>query len=394
MLGNVKAAGLPKVNDPSIIINLPSRTLELYSGNTLVKEYPVAIGKPSTPTPIGEYLISYKEINPWWYPPGKGYAVPSGPDNPLGYRWMSFLGNYGIHGTNAPWSIGEVISNGCVRMHEENAEELFDAVSIGTPVKVTYDRVKVRINNNGEVLVGVFPDVYGYGEVSINDVRKKLERFNINEIFSDRQILSLIENEHDEMLKVAQLFNIRVNGKLIAERAFMLDTVKYVPVQAVADALVVKLLYNDANSLIQVNGKSVQGFTKGKTVYISEKDCQTLFGNLVWIEDEQKKAMLQEKMVVQINGKTFYMKTQKVERIMAVSLFDLARGLGVDVQWDALNNTLRYNNRQIVINSIDGEPFIKLTEIYNVFNAYVYWDIEAGRIELTYPFIPPATDFL
>jgi lipoprotein-anchoring transpeptidase ErfK/SrfK len=101
------AAGLnPDLAALSIVINLPSRTLELYSGYDLVKAYPVAIGKPSTPTPLGEFSVFEKEMNPAWYPPRTGEVIPSGPWNPLGYRWVGFYGLVGFHGTNAPWAIG------------------------------------------------------------------------------------------------------------------------------------------------------------------------------------------------------------------------------------------------------------------------------------------------
>jgi len=116
------SAAAQQSNSPQIIINLPSRTLQLYYGNTMSKEYYVAIGKPSTPTPMGNFYIVSKERDPIWIPPGSNYVVMSGPDNPLGYRWMEFLPLYGIHGTNAPWTIGMAVSNGCVRMREEEAE--------------------------------------------------------------------------------------------------------------------------------------------------------------------------------------------------------------------------------------------------------------------------------
>ncbi|HHV78901.1 MAG TPA: L,D-transpeptidase [Firmicutes bacterium] len=88
------------------------------------RTYPCALGKPSTPTPAGNWKIREKIVNPSW--------------EVLGTRWMGLdipAGNYGIHGTNAPWSIGSYISNGCIRLHNEHIEEIFPLVSIGTPVK-------------------------------------------------------------------------------------------------------------------------------------------------------------------------------------------------------------------------------------------------------------------
>lgn len=107
----------------SIIVRLGSKTLELYKDGMLFKTYSVAIGKPSTPTPTGDFTIINKAINP-------GGA--------FGTRWLGLSKpHYGIHGTNEPSSIGKAVSNGCVRMHNKDVEELTRLVSIGTKVKIT-----------------------------------------------------------------------------------------------------------------------------------------------------------------------------------------------------------------------------------------------------------------
>lgn len=107
-----------------ILINLASRRLSFFEGSRPVKTYPVGVGKPSTPTPTGNYSVIEKIINP-------GGA--------LGTRWMGLSipgGRYGIHGTNNPSSIGGYVSNGCIRMHNKDVEELFPRVEIGTPVEI------------------------------------------------------------------------------------------------------------------------------------------------------------------------------------------------------------------------------------------------------------------
>lgn len=109
-----------------IVIDLSSRTLLFYSGQSLINTFPVAIGKPSTPTPLGNYHVSNKIINP-----GGG----------LGSRWMELDiptdgGPYGIHGTNNPASIGQAVSGGCIRMFNQDIEVIFPHVNIGTPVEI------------------------------------------------------------------------------------------------------------------------------------------------------------------------------------------------------------------------------------------------------------------
>lgn len=106
----------------NILITKSSRQLTLFSGNTPYRQFPVAIGKPSTPTPSGNFAIATKVL----FPGGV-----------LGACWMGLsLDSYGIHGTNAPWLIGQMVSHGCIRMHNANAQEVFSFVSIGTPVYI------------------------------------------------------------------------------------------------------------------------------------------------------------------------------------------------------------------------------------------------------------------
>lgn len=113
----------PTLAQGRIFINKAKRELILFNGKSPVRNYPVAIGKPSTPTPEGNYAIAAKIMHP---------------GGMLGTRWMglNFDPNYGIHGNNAPWSIGQLVSHGCVRMHNNHVEEVFNLVRIGTPVTI------------------------------------------------------------------------------------------------------------------------------------------------------------------------------------------------------------------------------------------------------------------
>jgi lipoprotein-anchoring transpeptidase ErfK/SrfK len=130
---------------PAVVIRRGSRRLFLYRGSTpgpmrVVRTFPVAVGQPAYPTPLGSFHIRTKTRNPWWYPPNRDWAagaspIPPGPGNPLGTRWMGLsIGGVGIHGTYNSGSVGTAASHGCIRMHIRSAEWLFERVRIGTPV--------------------------------------------------------------------------------------------------------------------------------------------------------------------------------------------------------------------------------------------------------------------
>ncbi len=108
--------------------------------------YPVAIPRPQDRWQ-GELRITQKRVNPPWTPapamlrenPALPRHVPGGdPQNPLGSHAL-YLGStfYRIHGTDAPWTIGQSVSKGCVRMHNADVNDLYRRVSVGTKVTVT-----------------------------------------------------------------------------------------------------------------------------------------------------------------------------------------------------------------------------------------------------------------
>ena len=125
-----------------IVVSIADRKLVLMNGDRAVKIYDVAVGKATTPSPEGEFRIINRIPNPAWYQPGK--VVAPGKANPLGTRWMGLSAKgYGIHGTNAPKSIGKAASHGCIRMRAADLEELFDLVSVGVIVEIYAERPEI-----------------------------------------------------------------------------------------------------------------------------------------------------------------------------------------------------------------------------------------------------------
>lgn len=97
--------------------------LVLYRGGNVFKVYPVAVGKPSTPTPKGTFTVADKQIEP-----GEN----------LGTRWIGLSGTYlGIHGGGTPDIIGKKATDGNIVMSDEDINEFFNLVPVGTLVKIT-----------------------------------------------------------------------------------------------------------------------------------------------------------------------------------------------------------------------------------------------------------------
>lgn len=134
-----------------IVINLPELRLYYFSADGhYVYTYPVGLGRMEWRTPLVKSSVVQKQVDPEWRVPKSIHqyvleetgrdlpaVVPPGPDNPLGkYAMRLSMGNYLIHGTNQPWSIGKFVSSGCIRLHNEDVEQLFQMVTVGTPVYI------------------------------------------------------------------------------------------------------------------------------------------------------------------------------------------------------------------------------------------------------------------
>lgn len=118
-----------------IVISIPDRQLALLEDGVVVKVYPIAVGKPGTPSPEGDFTIINRSMNPTWR--HKSQTVLPGKNNPVGTRWMGLsLKGYGIHGTNVQSSVGRAASHGCFRLKKNDVEELFTLVRVGDVVTV------------------------------------------------------------------------------------------------------------------------------------------------------------------------------------------------------------------------------------------------------------------
>jgi len=128
-----------RVQKMTIVVSLEDRKLALVEDGQVKKIYTVAIGKPSTPSPVGTFTIQRRVKNPVYQHEGK--VIQPGPGNPVGTRWMGLsIKGYGIHGTNEPRSIGKAASHGCIRMSRKDLEEMYAMVSVGDTVELVGQR--------------------------------------------------------------------------------------------------------------------------------------------------------------------------------------------------------------------------------------------------------------
>jgi lipoprotein-anchoring transpeptidase ErfK/SrfK len=129
----------------TIVVKTSERRLYLVTGNGFAIRYPVGVGRQGKQW-SGVSYINGKYHYPAWSPPAEirrdspslPAVIPGGsPHNPMGVAAMTLAdGEYAIHGTNAPGSIGHFVSYGCIRMYNQDILDLFERVSVGTRVVV------------------------------------------------------------------------------------------------------------------------------------------------------------------------------------------------------------------------------------------------------------------
>jgi L,D-transpeptidase ErfK/SrfK len=152
----------------------------------------VGIGRRTWPTPLGDFQVVSKEINPGWDVPlsiqqemrreGKPIVtrVPPGPDNPLGSHWIGLsLHNIGIHGTTSPSSVYRASTHGCVRLLAAAIASLYAHVDIGARGRVIYEPVML-VHTSGGILLEAHPDIYGRGgERTIEQVGRQADLLGV-----------------------------------------------------------------------------------------------------------------------------------------------------------------------------------------------------------------------
>jgi L,D-transpeptidase ErfK/SrfK len=166
---------VPDFDGKEIVVNIPQRMLFYFKNARLTEHYPVAAGKRGWTTPIGAFEIVSTDEDPTWHVPpsiqeemrreGKPIltVVAPGPNNPLGsYRLTTSLPGIAIHGTNVPTSIYSLQTHGCIRLHPDDIQDLFDMTAEGTSGRTIYNPVLIAHIGNS-IFIEVHPDVYNKG---------------------------------------------------------------------------------------------------------------------------------------------------------------------------------------------------------------------------------------
>lgn len=310
-----------------IRINIPAFTLTLFLGETPIRTYPIAVGKPASPSRIGTCEIVEKAKYPTWYPPDGGPPVPPGPDNPISSRWLGLSWpGYGIHGTNNPSSIGKAVTLGCIRMYDEDVMELFDIVPVGTKVELVYETLEVSSNGSdfASLRLTVHRDLYGMGTNAVERALEVLER-QLSEDLAEEALSERfdVECSASELLpKMPDIDTYALAALLSSARGVpepipwqvkvnlgVTDTIGvetglvhiegsdvYVAIRPVAEALGYRVSWDKEWQAALINQKVVTGVVREGTLYVTLDELTRLLDDVVVTWDPQTLTLTIRKM--------------------------------------------------------------------------------------------------
>ncbi|MCL6450134.1 MAG: L,D-transpeptidase family protein [Acetobacteraceae bacterium] len=379
-----------------LVLNLPAFELRFYRGGELVAVYPVAIGQPQHPTPVGDFSIKHKVVDPTWYPPGGGSPVPPGPSNPLGSKWLGLsLEHYGMHGTNQPESIGRPVSLGCVRLSEAGIAELFGQVAVGTPVSIVYRPVEVwRHRLTGERAVRVYPDVYGLGGVGPEALAGALEQEGMAAAGLLEGLLSRLgplPPPGPAPVEARLGVPIRFNGRFLGLGLPCAGGPPLVPLRPLAEALGAALDYDAASGRALVEGWPVEGLVVESRTFLTPAAASAVLG-VGWAWDAAGAALDVSRVQVTVDSYPVAALGLVWGGRVLVEPGPVAQALGCPVSPGPSSGVLLVGETVLTSLWYDGRPLVLLEELAGAAGARAYWYPEQGLAALVSPAwaAPPA----
>ncbi|HET7219231.1 MAG TPA: L,D-transpeptidase [Vicinamibacterales bacterium] len=208
------------VLDPGVdglLINVAQRLVFYFADGRLLAHYPIAAGRPDWQTPLGPFSVVLRETDPTWdVPPSIQQemrrarkpiltTVPPGPNNPLGQYWLGLsIPGVGLHGTNAPTSIYQFATHGCIRLHPEDIDALFAHVEEGEQGRIVYEPVLVAYDGR-DVYVEIHPDRYRRAGDPMARVLALLDGAGVRELVDMEELADAVRRAEGLAVPVTKL---------------------------------------------------------------------------------------------------------------------------------------------------------------------------------------------
>ena len=202
-------------------------------------------------------------------------------------------------------------------MHEEDGEKTHDMVEVGTPLEITYNRIVVEKTPDDQIAYYIYPDGYGWQNVTTADVNKWLAGYGVSDFVTDADVEQKIQASDGNPTYVAKVYPLYVNGQKLKGKAVVQDDITYLPAVDLAEAAKVSLGWKPEEKVLVSSYGQAVGYKKKDTLYCNADDVATLYhldGGLNAGKFELKtQAKKQETVPVVENGKAVENGTAKTE---------------------------------------------------------------------------------
>lgn len=373
-------------------INIPSRSLTVYDDTNLVKQYPIAVGRPGYNSILGHYHVISKLIDPIWYPKDAPKVLP-GPDNPLGIRWIGFYGDYGIHGNNNPKSIGTFASKGCFRMYNYDVEELFELVKVGDEVDIHYSTIHDYDNTDkSKAAVIVYTDLYNKKVNTYENVTQRLVSLGIKDRIPEAKLKVLYNKVNKGTVIFTKNWSLFVNGHYISADTIIKgneDSTTFTE-RPNSEVLVNMYHVNTYFGLdLKINHKGQLWYNNlpiyyeihNDIPYISVIDAICAIEGYYVIDKDQEKI----DWIIpygSLNGRYFKLDIKTRQYYVYLSLRDIVNALECDSFWDEIKRALIVGNKEIKGVMIGERMYITPKQVKEFFGLdSKYYSIQ-NRLEL------------
>lgn len=371
-----------------IVINIPQLQLYLFSEGHVVKQYPIAVGKKRTQTPVGKFKILQMAKNPAWKSPWTGKVTPPGLSNPLGTRWIRFFDGYGIHGNNDSKSIGTFASHGCVRMHNRDVEELYNNVHIGMPVHVIYETILEDEKDKTIPCLAIYPDHYEYGTNTLSSLMEKalplglgyLSEADFQNAINQSQQMSVILEQKDPVLTI-----VLVNDIKLSEKGYLKGNEWLLPLRSVIQLLEETIEWSEEKGIAFINGKEVtEGVLINEKTYIPARYLSEYCGGNA-IMDWEKLSVWYERMNITLNGNELAIPCYINKGEPMIQLRPLVEKIGVLIEWNQEEGCAMIGEK--IVNGIirDDRTYVNRGELEALLEATTIWNQSTGCLEIEVP---------
>ncbi len=374
--------------ETGILVNLPAFTLSFVQGGTVVRQYPVAIGRLEAPSPTGSFSVRTKVVDPvWlppasWYPPEKRIPVPPGPDNPLGRRWIGFGSGYGVHGNNNPASIGKAASLGCLRLPNQAIEELFELVTIGMPVKIIYETAEVRWDPaTGVSWLHLYPDIYGRDGDRQGKVAGLLARAAGGYRLLPEEQARLLEAARVKPVHYPLEFEVKVNGRFLGRKAFMGPGTVMVPLRVLAESLGAEVNWDPFRRVALLEGSEINGRLWQGSTFVPVPELESRLGIMVSITPAEREVEVNA-LPVWHNGRLLTRRAFLREGLAMVAREALEQVFGVRLTWVEDRKVYLVNGLEVPVWEVAGDHFLPLRITAEALGGRVIWNASKRRAEV------------